>query len=220
MKADQTATDGLNAPQADSLMEHVDGAINPEKVPAFMKYHAFFSEYEAGYRRVVLPQLSAQDDALLLSAASRSEETHRAAGQRYEAKLVELCTTGSNADYSALVQMRERIARESNEGVGEHYRKALAELSPAGQRTVEQFIASEVTPRIVTSLPKSDDWFKNDQEGAREDFELSCFVAQHGRYPDDVQRQMDAEMERAQQEGRRRLDQLIEEMSADDQGGQ
>ena len=202
-QADQTG----QAMQQHPLMTPVDGAKNPEKIPDYMKYHIFFTEYVLGFRNQLSAHITPSDDKILSDAVAGLEGWHIQERTRYLNAIQELCFKPVTEGYIARVQKSQHLAAETNRRTGKHYRSLIQSLSMQGREAVESLVSTEITPNVTTSLFDADRWFADDPEGAKEEFEIGCFVAVNGYYPPDVQ----AIIDENRKIGEQRAQQLLEE---------
>lgn len=186
LSADQHTSTPKSAGDSIPTSIPVDGRQNPEKVPDSTSYGMFVSLYERAFRDKLVQKLSPRDDAILNVLATEEERLNAIESDRYYNEMRQLCATRHGKDVEFLARESERIALAANNRRGARYREAVESLSPTGQQVVRDFVHSEITTRIKTSLPNTENYANANPDEFLADFDVACHIAETGDYPPEI----------------------------------
>ncbi len=184
---DEQESEPITVQESPNLYNQIDGSIEPEKIPYFLKYAIFVHMYN-GYRDQLVQELSPRDDAILNALSIGTDNWEVSENDRYGREFLNLCINKSKMDAVTLARESERIAAESNARGADRYRQAIESLSTAGRENVERFVEETITPKLSLPLTDSVDFALEDPDSFMYNLEISCHIAINGEPPPGVQR--------------------------------
>lgn len=188
--ADEQECEPITVQEGPNLYNQIDGSIEPEKIPYFLKYTNFVRMYY-GYRDQLVQELSPRDDAILNALSIGTGIWEVTENDRYGREFLNLCINRSKMDAVTLARGSERIAADSNARRADRYRQAIESLSTAGRESVERFVEKTITPKMSFPLTDSVELALEDPDSFMYSLEISCHVAINGEPPPEVQRMME-----------------------------
>lgn len=136
---------------------HIDGKLEPDRVPLSIRMKLFFYRYRrgegAGYQVELSKQLSPVDQRVLEDYAQGHKQAIQEDGLEFRRRADDIVmnSMGLSATEIAEQFQKQHEARESK--ALSRYEEVLAKLSPEGRAIVERFAYERVRPRITMSMP-------------------------------------------------------------------
>ena len=183
---DEQECEPITVRESPDLYNRIEGSIEPEKIPDFLKYRMFVAMYNV-YIDEFVQELSPRDHAILNALSAGTEYWQVSQNARYGQEFLNLCANRLKMDAVILAQESERIAVESKARGADRTRQAIESLSSAGRQMVERFIEETITPKLSFPLTNSVDLALKDPDDFMYNLEISCHVAINGEYPPEVQ---------------------------------
>lgn len=165
----------------------IDGALEPERIPTWLKYRMLV---EHVHDEELRSRLSTQDRAQLMALYEEVEEWTELENQRLASDTTNLCARTSTMDTLSFARESADIAAQSNEQMGDRIRRRIGLLTPSGQQSIEEYIATRVTPNLSLPAETIEDLAVEDPEEARYSLDLMCYQHTHGHFPPEVEREM------------------------------
>ncbi len=187
---DEQECEPITVRESPDLYNRIEGSIEPEKIPDFLKYRMFVAMYNV-YIDEFVQELSPRDHAILNALSVGTEYWQISENARYVQEVLSLCTNRSKMDAVTLARESERIASEFNARGAHRTRQAIESLSSAGRQTVERFIEETITPKLSFPLTNSVDLALKDPDDFMYDLEIMCHTYINGEPPPEVQRMME-----------------------------
>lgn len=185
----------------------IDGSIEPEKIYDYLKYGSLIRGYELRVRGNLGDKLSFEDQEVLRKMAVQDPIEQAAISEEYKQARAHLCANRGNMTPVEIAKQWSRIALEWRLKNEARYRKGMQSLSAEGRQVVEDYIATEMVPRIKMGAPEdSVELAREDPEGFMEAVEIECYFAENGQLPPDIERQYDELFETLKAKGRSNQD--------------
>lgn len=178
------------------LREAMEKPTTDRSLEDYLKY----SRLVRSERRVAA-RLSPEDRKVLQELAVRDAADGELITRAYSEARLRLCAKRTSMTPAEIAEEWSRMVLEWRLGHVTRYLKGLEALSEAGRNAVEEYLATEIAPKL--DVPAEADAIESaieDPEGFMEAVELECYFAEHGEYPPEVQQQFD-EFERKLRRG-------------------
>lgn len=176
--------------ESPDLYNQIEGSIEPEKIPDFLKYRRFVTMYSV-YIDDLVQELTSRDHTILDALTVGTEHWQISENARYVKEFLSLCTNRFKMDAVTLARESERIAAESNARGADRTRNAIESLSSAGRLAVETYIEETITPKLSFPLTNSVDLALKDPDDFMYGLEIMCHTYTNGEPPPEVQRMME-----------------------------
>lgn len=187
---DEQECEPITVRESPDLYNQIEGSLEPDKIPDWLKYRVFASMYNV-YIDELVQKLSARDHAILDTLTTEREYWQTSESARYGRGFLDLCTNRSNMDAVTFARDYERIAAESNNRGADRTRKAIQSLSSSGRQAVENYIEETITPKLSFPRTNSVDSALKDPESAMFNLEIMCYMQINGEPPPEMQRMME-----------------------------
>lgn len=183
----------VNANESESGLGivHIDGAVEPEKIPDRVRYGMFVKRYSLDIRDHLIQKLSHQDDAILNSVVAQDEVAEQSEDAQYQADMLTLCLNRGNKTPVAVARDLEQVVDAFYDRRVNRYLRGFASLSPPGRQVVESYIANTIVPHSMATVFDSVAWAKNDPTDFLESLAISCYVAETGELPEELKQRLD-----------------------------
>ena len=163
----------------------------------YLKYSRLVRSY---VRSALDDQLCSEDREVLREMELRDPAERQPISDAYSEARLRLCARRGSMTPVEIADEWSRMVLEWRIRNVARYRKGLDALSEAGRAVVEEYLATEIVPRL--NVPAEGDATRQaleDPEGFMEAVELECYFVEHGEHPPEVQQRLD-EFERKMRE--------------------
>ena len=142
---------------ARSTSIHIDGKLEPDRVPLSIRMKLFFYRYDrgegTGYKVALSKQLSAADQRVLEEYAQRHKQAVQEDEREFSRRADDIVLRAMGLSAMEIAGQFQNLHEARQEKALARYELVLAQLSPQGRAVVERFAFERVRPSITMSMP-------------------------------------------------------------------